>query len=103
MTDDTTLLIVGDLGGRESSTKLDTARIEKVSLVRAAEVLADQPGVTEVDVAGCVLSCLVQGPRRVNAALVRALVEAGLDVTRAVPERENLEALFLTVTRGELQ
>ena len=37
--DDTTLLIVGDLGGRESSTKLDTARIEKVSLVRAAEVL----------------------------------------------------------------
>ena len=39
VTDDTTLLIVGDLGGRESSTKLDTARIEKVSLVRAAEVL----------------------------------------------------------------
>ena len=37
--DDTTLLIEGDLGGRESSTKLDTARVLKVRIVRAAEVL----------------------------------------------------------------
>ena len=37
--DDTTLLIVGDLGDRESSTKLDTARVLKVRIVRAAEVL----------------------------------------------------------------
>ena len=39
VTDDTTLLIVGDLGDRESSTKLDTARVLKVRIVRAAEVL----------------------------------------------------------------
>ena len=39
VTDDTTLLIVGDLGDRESSTKLDTARVLKVKIVRAAEVL----------------------------------------------------------------
>ena len=37
--DDTTLLIVGDLGDRESSTKLDMARVLKVKIVRAAEVL----------------------------------------------------------------
>jgi hypothetical protein len=39
VTDDTTLLIVGDLGGRESSTKLDAARVLKVKIVRAADVL----------------------------------------------------------------
>ena len=39
VTDDTTLLIVGDLGGRESSTKLDAARVLKVEIVRVAEVL----------------------------------------------------------------
>ena len=39
VTDDTTLLIVGDLGGRASSTKLDMARVLKVKIVRAAEVL----------------------------------------------------------------
>ena len=39
VTDDTTLLIVGDLGDRESSTKLDMARVLKVKIVRAAEVL----------------------------------------------------------------
>ena len=39
VTDDTTLLIVGDLGSRESSTKLDMARVLKVKIVRAAEVL----------------------------------------------------------------
>jgi len=39
VTDDTTLLIVGDLRGRESSTKLDMARVLKVKIVRAAEVL----------------------------------------------------------------
>ncbi|CAH0379290.1 unnamed protein product [Pelagomonas calceolata] len=39
VTDDTTLLIVGDLGGRASSTKLDMARVLKVNIVRAAEVL----------------------------------------------------------------
>ena len=39
VTDDTTLLIVGDLGDRESSTKLDAARVLKVKIVRAADVL----------------------------------------------------------------
>jgi ABC-2 type transport system ATP-binding protein len=70
---------------------------------RAEAILERRAGVLEVTREGCVLSCLVQGPRRINSDLVRALVEAGLDVVRAVPERENLEALFLTVTRGELQ
>jgi ABC-2 type transport system ATP-binding protein len=70
---------------------------------RAEAILERRRGVLEVSREGCVLACLVQGPRRVNADLVRALVEAGIDVVRAVPERENLEALFLTVTRGELQ
>ena len=37
--DDTTLLIVGDLGDLESSTKLDAARVLKVKIVRAADVL----------------------------------------------------------------
>jgi ABC-2 type transport system ATP-binding protein len=35
--------------------------------------------------------------------LVRALVEAGVDVGAAIPHRPDLESLFLTVTKGELQ
>jgi len=43
------------------------------------------------------------GGEEVVAELVKAAVEGGLRVIRVEPEREDLERIFLEVTRGELQ
>lgn len=70
---------------------------------RAVRCLRANDAVSEVQRDGAVLTCSFSGDRRLVAALVRALVEEGLDVVRVQPEKADLEALFLTVTRGELQ
>ncbi|MEW5849745.1 MAG: ABC transporter ATP-binding protein [Myxococcota bacterium] len=45
---------------------------------------------------------LTGGPAQV-AELVKTLVEADVQVCAVIPHRPNLEALFMTVTKGELQ
>ncbi|MEM6955171.1 MAG: ABC transporter ATP-binding protein [Myxococcota bacterium] len=44
-----------------------------------------------------------QGGDDTVAALVRLAVEGGLDVVRVEPERDDLERIFLEVTKGKLQ
>ena len=44
-----------------------------------------------------------QGDEQTIAEIVRAAVQAGLLVTRVEPEKNDLERIFLEVTRGELQ
>ncbi|MEM9069721.1 MAG: ABC transporter ATP-binding protein [Myxococcota bacterium] len=44
-----------------------------------------------------------RGKDKTVAAIVRAAVDAGLMVVRVEPERDDLEHIFLEVTKGELQ
>jgi ABC-2 type transport system ATP-binding protein len=67
----------------------------------AERVLRAFPEVKEVFVDGQILGCVVEGPRALHARMVRALGDAGLGVLQLVPEKANLEALFLTVTRAD--
>lgn len=72
-------------------------------LDRALACLEGAPSVLRVAQEGALFTCTYAGDRQAVAALVRTLVESGLDVVRVQPERADLEALFLTVTKGELQ
>jgi ABC-2 type transport system ATP-binding protein len=49
------------------------------------------------------LRIMYQGGDETVAAIVRAAVDAGFAVVRVEPERDDLEHIFLEVTRGELQ
>jgi ABC-2 type transport system ATP-binding protein len=66
----------------------------------AISALATVDGVTHVTNDGGLLS-FSAASRAVIASSVRTLVTAGVDVVRVSPERENLEALFLTLTSME--
>jgi ABC-2 type transport system ATP-binding protein len=44
-----------------------------------------------------------QGGDEQVAEIVRAAVDAGLSVVRVEPDRNDLERIFLEVTKGELQ
>ncbi len=70
---------------------------------RARDIAATVPGVRDVVVEGTLLRVALPSTSRESARLVRALVEGGVDVASVVPEKRNLEALFLTVTKGEVQ
>jgi ABC-2 type transport system ATP-binding protein len=69
---------------------------------RAQDIASTIPGVRDVVVEGVLLQVVLPSTSADSARLVRALVEAGLDVCSVVPEKKNLEALFLTVTKGEI-
>jgi len=69
-------------------------------LARAVPALADVAGVSHPSIDGPLLSFSTTERAHIAAA-VRALVGAGLDVVRVAPERDNLEALFLTLTSTE--
>lgn len=86
-------------------------RLEVVGEPEAARtLLADHALVASVTVDNGGLELVLKsngegatdGPPRV-AQLVKALVEGGVEVCAVVPHRPNLEALFMTVTKGELQ
>jgi ABC-2 type transport system ATP-binding protein len=68
---------------------------------RAVALVAALPLVFEVHRDGQVLALSVAVGSRETAQVVRALVEGGLDVASVVPERQNLEALFLSVTASK--
>ncbi len=64
----------------------------------AADAVRAVAGVVDVFADGQMLACTVEGPPAVQARMARALVDAGVGVVQLVPEKINLEALFLTVT-----
>jgi ABC-2 type transport system ATP-binding protein len=88
-------------GSSASSARRVLIEIARASDVeRAQQLLIETTLVRDVVVEGRVLQCIVDGPRTLQAKLVRALIEANVDVVEIAAERLNLEALFLTVTRG---
>jgi ABC-2 type transport system ATP-binding protein len=65
---------------------------------RAVAIVSALPLVFEVHRDGQMLALSVAVGGREAAQVVRALVEGGVDVGSVVPERQNLEALFLSIT-----
>jgi len=67
---------------------------------RARDIAVTMPSVTDAACDGAVLAVTIAASPKETAKLVRALVEGGVDVASVVPERQNLEALFLSLTKG---
>jgi len=70
---------------------------------RAKQLLLQYDWVDEIRVERNLLSIVVDGPPDVNARMVRQLVQNDFDVLQVVPQKRNLEALFLSVTTGGVQ
>ncbi len=70
---------------------------------RAAQMLRAGLGVPEVEVTGGVLQIGYVGGEAQIAEIVRYLVMNGAPVIGVEPERNELERIFLEVTRGEVQ
>jgi ABC-2 type transport system ATP-binding protein len=69
--------------------------------VAAEQVLRALGCVRDVMCEGNVASLVVSGARGEQTSIARALVEAGFGIVEIAAERQNLEALFLSVTQGK--
>jgi len=76
-----------ELGGREAE---------------AERLLAGEPGVTHVSVEGPMLRVEISGRRGDIAGLVKVLVTADVPVLGVSDDRQDLESVFLRVTKGEV-
>ncbi len=86
----------GHAAGQSSRRRLV---VEVVGDAAAARNIAlTHPAVFDVQHDGQMLALTVAAGAVSAAQLVRALVEGGVDVASVVPERQNLEALFLSIT-----
>ncbi|MDH5492152.1 MAG: ABC transporter ATP-binding protein [Myxococcales bacterium] len=94
---------IGDIGRSLRADHCMRMRLLR-PVTEVPEVLRRAPGVTTAELApdGALRLAFVGGDARV-AEIVRIAVDAGLDVIRVEPEREDLERIFLHVTKGELQ
>ena len=94
--------LVGEIG-----RKLRPDRGARIRLLQAPEhceeVFRTVPGVLDVEREGTEIAVAYSGGDDVIAALVARAVGAGLAVTRVEPDQNDLERIFLEVTRGELQ
>lgn len=70
---------------------------------RAAQILRDSMGVQDAEVTGSVVQVGYTGGDAQIAEIVRCLVTNGAPVIGVEPERNELERIFLEVTRGEVQ
>jgi ABC-2 type transport system ATP-binding protein len=70
---------------------------------RFREVLAERPGIGDVQVSGRYATVSLAGGDAEHAVLLRALVEAGLPVSRFTARGRNLEDAFLHLTKGQVQ
>ena len=61
------------------------------------------PAARDIVVEGTLMRAMLPSTSRDTARLLRTLIEAGVEVASVTPEKRNLEALFLTVTKGEVQ
>jgi len=70
---------------------------------RLAEVLAEQPELSAVQVERLSASARFAGGNAAQAALVRRLVAAGVPLYHVAGRSENLEDLFMHLTEGKVQ
>ena len=70
---------------------------------RVVPLVQNGPGVLGVEAGGRSLVVYYSGDERFVADLVRHLVMSGVAVVAVEPERNELERIFLEVTRGKLQ
>jgi len=94
--------LVGEIG-----RQLRPDRGARIRLLHAPdnceEVFRAVPGVLAVERNGVDLAIGYTGGDEIVAALVARAVGAGLAVTRVEPDQNDLERIFLEVTRGDLQ
>ncbi len=69
----------------------------------AAHLVRGGPGILEAQVIGGVLHVSFAGTDVKIAEIVQHLVRSGVGVVGVEPERNELERIFLEVTRGEMQ
>jgi len=69
----------------------------------AAAMLAGGPGITSVEIAGGTLVISLDGPETMIADLVGFLVRNNFGILGVEQEQNELERIFLEVTRGEMQ
>jgi len=96
------------MAARESAGPDDTlpATIEialSAEHPRFREILAERPGVTDVQVSGRFATLSAGGGDSDHAAVLKTLVEAGLPVARFAARGRNLEDAFLHLTKGQVQ
>ena len=70
---------------------------------RLAELLAEQPELSAVQVERLAASARFRGSNAAQAALVRRLIEAGVPLYHVTGRSENLEDLFMHLTEGKVQ
>ena len=101
----------GGTSGLESTASAPTTRGIKLRLLGpvegALQAVRSMPGVVRVEgtaVAGtATLIASYQGDERIVADWVAALVGQGFGIVGVEPERNELERIFMQVTRGEMQ
>ncbi len=64
----------------------------------AADILAAQPGVTQVSAIGDDLDALFDGDDAAMTTLLRALIQAGLPIKSFAPSASSLEEIFMQLT-----
>lgn len=69
----------------------------------AAQLVRGGPGILNVDIIGGVIHVGYGGNEVKIAEIVQHLVRNGIGVVGVEPERNELERIFLEVTRGEMQ
>lgn len=88
-------------GGEQQISTLELRLAEPVE--RLAEILAEQPELSEVRLAGLVVAARFNGGNAAQALLLKRLIQAGLPIYHASGRSENLEDLFMHITEGKVQ
>ena len=87
--------------GRPGQSARRRLTLEIVGDAAAAESIArTSPAVFDFHRDGQLVSVTITATPAASASLIKALIDGGVGVAAAMPERLNLEALFLTITQG---
>ena len=88
-------------GGEQQLSTIELRLAEPLD--RLAEILAEQPELSEVRIAGLTIEARFSGGNAAQAVLLKRLIQAGLPIYHASGRSENLEDLFMHITEGKVQ
>jgi ABC-2 type transport system ATP-binding protein len=103
---------VGDIKAQATQARDATAKPDQAFMLelrlsedhpRLREVLAEQPELARVEVAGLTVNVQCSGGNAAQAAVLRRLIAAGLPIYHCAGRSENLEDLFMHITKGKVQ